>query len=72
MDLGTYLLKHDLTQAAFAERLGVTPGLVWQWLHGRTNFTPDRVVAIERATNGEVSRRDLWPEMHQTTEEGPA
>jgi DNA-binding transcriptional regulator YdaS (Cro superfamily) len=61
MTLQEYL--NTTTQAAFAERLGVTQGLVSQWLTGETKLTAERAVQIEEVTAGEVSRSDLRPDL---------
>lgn len=63
MTLQTYLKRHDLTQKAFAKTLGVSKGLVWQWLNGRTKISGRMALAIERATQREVRRQDLLPEL---------
>lgn len=71
MDLSTYLASQKITQASFAVRLGVSQGLIYQWLTGRRPIAVDKCVAIERITGGEVSRKDLrpndwreiWPEL---------
>lgn len=79
MDLSNYLTSKKITQASFAVRLGVSQGLIYQWLTGRRPVAVDKCVAIERATDGEVGRRDLrpldwhliWPELIAgTCEEG--
>ena len=66
------------SQAALAEKLGVTRGAVNQW-KSPDRFVPlEHCAAIERATNGAVTRRDLrpddwhriWPEL--VTAEFPA
>ncbi|WP_232343240.1 transcriptional regulator [Burkholderia pseudomallei] len=73
MNLASYLAEQKLTQAAFAELLGVSQGLIYQWLTGRRPVAADKCVVIERATNGAVTRRDLrsdwssiWPELIET------
>lgn len=71
MDLSNYLASRKVTQASFAERLGVSQGLIYQWLTGRRPISIDKCVLIERATKGEVKRQDLrpndwqliWPEL---------
>lgn len=63
MDIRAYLLKHDLTQEEFAELLDVSPGLVWQWLHGRTAITAERAKQIEERTGGKIKRRELRPDV---------
>lgn len=60
MDLKTYL--DSTTQTSLAEKLGVSQGLVSQWLSGDTKITPGRAISIEDATNGLVTREELLPE----------
>lgn len=61
MNLSDYL--QTTTQAAFAKQLGVSQGLVSQWIRGRTAITAKRAIEIEDATNGAVSRFELLPEI---------
>ena len=59
--------------------IGVSPVLISQWANGDRPVPVERCVAIERATKGVVTRRDLrpsdwlqiWPELanSSTTEE---
>lgn len=63
MKLHEYLKYKKTTQQAFAERLGVTQGLVSQWIQGRTTITPLKARAIEDATNGLVTRYMLRPDV---------
>ena len=63
MDISTYLDKAGLTQEEFARRLRVSPGLVWQWIDGRTRVTPERAKQIERKTEGAIKRHDLRPDI---------
>lgn len=64
MVLANYLKKHQITQKAFGDRLGVTPGLISQYISGTTKITAERAAAIERATGGEVKRHDLRPDLY--------
>lgn len=61
MNLSDYL--QTTTQASFAKQLGVSQGLVSQWIRGRTAITAKRAIEIEDATNGTVSRFELLPEI---------
>ncbi|MGE0383454.1 MAG: transcriptional regulator [Gammaproteobacteria bacterium] len=63
MDLSAYLKEHELTQDQFAKLIGVSQGLVHQWLKGRTSITPERAADIERATAGAVTARELRPDL---------
>lgn len=66
MNLRDYLADQGISQQEFASRLGVTQGLVWQWLRGRTRISAERAVQIERATNQAVTRCDLRPDVFGT------
>lgn len=65
-------------QTALASMLGVSPQAVWQWAQHPRGAPVNRCHAIERATSGAVTRRDLrpddwwliWPEL--VTAEHPA
>jgi DNA-binding transcriptional regulator YdaS (Cro superfamily) len=68
MNLSTYLEKNS--NAELAKKIGVSQGLVYQWATKRRPVSPAKCVAIEKATNGEVSRKELrddweqiWPEL---------
>jgi DNA-binding transcriptional regulator YdaS (Cro superfamily) len=54
----------DLTgsQAALARILRVTPAYIHQLVKGSRPIPPEKCVAIERATGGAVTRRDLRPD----------
>lgn len=65
MNLSEYMAT--TTQTEFADSLGVSQGLVSQWLSGETRITPEKAMAIEIATNGLVKKQelrpDIWPEL---------
>ncbi len=61
MDLKSYL--NTTTQTEFAQRLGVTQGLIYQWINGRTRITAERCIEIEYATHGIVTRQELRPDL---------
>jgi len=63
MNLKTYLKRSKKSQTEFADKLGVTQGLVSQWLKGVTAITPERAIDIEDATEGQVTRYDLRPDI---------
>jgi DNA-binding transcriptional regulator YdaS (Cro superfamily) len=70
MKLSDYLVDRN-SQTELAKAIGAQPQLVWQWKRGVRHVPVARCVAIERATAGKVSRRDLrpvdwveyWPEL---------
>lgn len=57
-----------VTQGEFANQLGVTQGLVHQWISGRTRITAERAKQIEEVTEGKVSRHDLRPDLFDEKE----
>jgi DNA-binding transcriptional regulator YdaS (Cro superfamily) len=66
------------SQRALSDALNVTPATVNQWVSGARPIPVERCPAIEMATEGEVTRRDLrptdwwmiWPEL--VTDDFPA
>jgi DNA-binding transcriptional regulator YdaS (Cro superfamily) len=61
MTLSDYL--STTTQAELAGRLGVSQSMVSQWLTGISRITAERALDIERATQGQVTRHDLRPDI---------
>lgn len=49
-----------------AKRIGVTPQAVNQWL--RQGVPPSRVLAVERAVEGKVSRQQIRPDIYPPAE----
>lgn len=64
--LATYLKQTKTSLADFARSLDppVTPGLVGHWIKGRCRVGPDKVLKIEAATGGKVSRHELRPDLY--------
>lgn len=62
MKLDEYL--KTTTQTEFAKRLGVSQGLINQWLTGKTKITAERAVAIEHETGGKIRRHELRPDLY--------
>lgn len=66
--------------AALAQRLGVTKAAVHQWKDAARQVPLEHCAAIEQATDGEVTRRDLrpddwhriWPELVTADHPAPA
>lgn len=56
-----YLSAERGRAAALARVLGVKPVVVSRWANGTKPVPIERCVAIERATEGVVTRRDLRP-----------
>ncbi|KNY09405.1 XRE family transcriptional regulator [Achromobacter piechaudii] len=63
MDLKTYISTSPRgTAASLAKAIGVSPSYLSQMASGQSPISPERCVAIERATGAVVRRRDLWPD----------
>ena len=71
MKLSEYTKKYHGGQTELAKQLGVPTQLVWQWSSEVRPVPIKRCVAIEAATKGKVTRKDLrphdwqeiWPEL---------
>lgn len=66
MNLSEYL--ETTRQADLAASIGVTQGAVSHWINGRVRVPAERVLDIERATGGKVSRHDLRPDLYPAEE----
>lgn len=63
MDLKAYISTSPRgTAASLAKAIGVSPSYLSQMASGQSPISPERCVAIEKATAAAVSRRDLWPD----------
>ena len=51
-------------QAALAEKIGVSQPAVHKWLKGLTGIDPKHAIPIEQATNGQVTRHELSPDIY--------
>ena len=56
-----YMKRHGLSQKAFGSRVGVSQGMVFQWLTQQRPIGAKRAVKIEQGTDGELRREDLVP-----------
>lgn len=54
-------------QSALARAVGVKQAHVWNWLNVSKRVPADHVPAIEKATGGKVTRRDLRPDLWGAT-----
>ena len=61
MNLSDFVSAHG-TQTDLAREIGAPAQLVWQWARGVRPVPIGRCVAIERATLGAVTRKDLRPD----------
>lgn len=63
MQLHQYLKKHRVQQKDFAAVLGVSPGLVSQWVTRFTDINPEMANKIEVLTKGQVTRLEMRPDI---------
>lgn len=61
MNLETYLSTVD-TAANLARKIEIAPTLISQWRNGVRPIPVERCFAIEQATSGAVTRKDLRPD----------
>lgn len=50
-------------QVGLARAISVSPGMVYQWVHGLRQVSAERCPDIERATEGAVRCEDLRPDI---------
>lgn len=62
MKLSDYVDQAHGRQTELAKSLGCDPQLVWQWSRGARPVPIARCTAIEMATSGAVTRRELRPD----------
>ena len=62
MNLSEYAEKHG--RAELAEALQTSPAYVSQLASGHRRITAEMAIKIERATNGEVTRHELRPDLY--------
>lgn len=51
-------------QTALAKAIGVRQSHIWNWLNREGRVPAERVIAVEQATEGRVSRSDLRPDLY--------
>lgn len=57
-------IKKVGSQAELARRIGKQQAHVWNWLHRDNKIPAESVLEIERATEGEVTRHELRPDLY--------
>lgn len=62
MNLSTYLSQQRGRHAALAKAIGVHAPDISRWLAGERPIPKKYGPAIERATGGQVTRRELFPD----------
>lgn len=63
MDINNYLKQTGITQEAFGRRIGVSQGMVWQWIRNGRRVTAERALQIHNETRGRVSKHELRPDI---------
>lgn len=62
MKLTKYLETQTISKSDFSKNIDVSSGMLSQWLSGHRPVSPEKCVAIEKATQGQVTRKDLRPD----------
>lgn len=57
-------IDHAGGQSALARKLRVQQKHVWNWLNRQRQVPGGRVIDIERATDGAVTRHELRPDLY--------
>jgi len=76
MTIDSTLTTRGISSSQLARQIGVSAAVVYQWRRGLRPVPIERCAAIERATEGAITRRDLrpddwadiWPELAQQEE----
>lgn len=58
-----YIAKRGLSQKEFGNLVGVSQGMVSQWLTGARPISPESALAIEQKTKGAVRKHELRPDI---------
>ena len=61
MNIQQYLKATGLTQKAFGDKVGVTQGMVWQWVSNFRPVSPEMARKIELITDRQVTAAELCP-----------
>lgn len=61
MDLSNYITQTSAKKSEMARALDVSPALLHQWVRGIRPVAVLHCAAIEKLTNGMVTRQDLRP-----------
>lgn len=52
------------SQAELARKIGKKQAHIWNWLHRDRRVPADMAMKIEHATDGQVTRHDLRPDLY--------
>lgn len=58
MTLAAWLKKHEMTQQEFSKLSGIEQPLVSRYVTGKGHPKAENILAIEKATHGEVALED--------------
>jgi transcriptional regulator with XRE-family HTH domain len=59
MTIPEYIALHKLSRRAFAERVGVSPSRITDWLENGTTPDGDSIRRVVEETNGEVTANEI-------------
>ena len=63
MNILEYMSVNNMTQEQFAEKIGKTQATVSHYINGQRSIQAETAVAIEKATEGVVTREELRPDV---------
>ena len=66
MNLKTYLVKHNVRQKEFAEKLDITEGMMSYILNGQRKISPQLALDIEKETKGLIKADSLIFDEYRT------
>lgn len=70
MKLDEYLAMPEITQKGFGDEVGVTQGMVHQWLRNIRRVSSEKVIPVARATNWQVTPHELRPDIYPNPSDG--
>jgi len=59
-------------QSKLARKIGVKPQHVWHWQNKAKRIPAEYVLSIEKATDGQVTRSELRPDIYPRESKGEA
>jgi len=58
-----FAIEQSGSQKKLADACGVTQGAVWKWLHGVNHVSPQYVIKVARATDGQFKPHQIRPDL---------
>lgn len=68
--LRSYMTRNVVTQRQLAADIGVTQGLIYQWLSGHRKVAAEKVLSVSKATGWQVTPHELRPDIYPNPTDG--